>query len=339
MDLDKDIEILKNKKLVILYSVGDDWGSQDLIVAQEDVDNLIKEMEKHGVKVGQLMVKAPIGNVFESYDPKTTVFLNWCEGLGTDGYDYSSIPRELDRLGFVYTGCDPECLENTTNKTTAKECLLANNLSTPITRIYHPEDGNGWSTFPALVKPARQHCSYGIDRDSVVDNSEQLHKRIDQMFAEYGPEVMVEDFIDGNEYNVAVWGNGDEMEVMPIGMIDYAGFSDYHERLCGFNSKWAENSREWNLTTVACPAPLTPELKKRIDDLALGTFKALGLRDYGRVDIRVRGETPYVLDVNSNPDISADAGFARSASKLDYDFGGMAIHLMGIAAKRGFKGV
>lgn len=334
MNLDDDLNRLRDRRLVVLFSIADGWTDPDIGIAKDQVNSLIARVEKYGLKMESKMLAMPLEGVFDEYDKDKTVFLNWCEGIGADEYDYATVPRELEKHGFLYTGSDSRCLDETTDKVQAKEVLIKNNLSTPKTKIYTPKDENGWSTFPALVKPARQHCSCGIDRGAVVDDSEQLHKRIEQMFAEYGPEVIVEDFIEGAEYNVAVWGNGEAMEMMPVGMIDYKEFSDYHDMICTYDAKWTEGSDAWNKTNVTCPAPMSEELEKNIRELALGTYKVFGIRDYGRVDIRVRGNQPFVLDVNSNPDISDDAGFARSAGVAGYDYGAMIIKLLSIAEAR-----
>jgi D-alanine-D-alanine ligase len=129
-------------------------------------------------------------------------------------------------------------------------------------------------------------------------------------------------------------GNGDEAQVLPISAMDYSAFPDYHDRLCTFDAKWNPESEAYRLTAVQCPALLDKTLKRRIERVALATYKALNLRDYGRVDMRVRNGVPYVLDVNANPDITMEGGFARSARAAGYDYGQMTARILSLAARR-----
>ncbi len=326
---------LKDKKVLIIYTEMDDWTEEDKLSSVLSVEELTKELTDAGLSdIHVRKVTDPIERVFEEFSPKNTVIFNWTESWGMDGTDYWTVPERLERLGFTYTGSDPDCLRQTIDKLETKKIMLANNISTPKSKIYYDNEPNGWDTFPALVKPAREHCSTGITRDSVVDNHDALHQRIEYILKEYGPHgVLVEDFIDGNEYNVAIWGN-EKPEVLPIGMIDYSMFSDYHDRICSFDAKWVEGSREWIGTEVICPAPISEELKIKIEDLALATYKLFRIRDYARIDIRVRDGVPYVLDVNSNPDITSSGGLVRSMRRAGHTYGTGVAKILCMAAER-----
>jgi D-alanine-D-alanine ligase len=332
---DKVLGSLKDKKILIIFTEMDDWTDEDKNLSAISVDELVKEL--NGVGLTDISVRKvvdPIDDVFAEFDPKKTIIFNWSESYGSDGTNYWTIPQHLENLGFTFTGSDSRCLIETIDKVITKKKMLDNNISTPKTKIYEINDGNGWDSFPAIVKPAREHCSTGITREAVVDNQEQLHQRIDYILKEYGPYgVIVEDFIEGNEYNVAVWGN-EKPEVLPIGMIDYSGFNDYHDRICSYDAKWSEGSNEWNNTPVICPAPVDEELKRRLEDLAMATYKLFGIRDYARIDIRVRDGVPYVLDVNSNPDITTSGGLVRSMGKAGYSYGAGVAKILAMAASR-----
>lgn len=326
---------LRDKKILIIYTEMEDWNPEDRLTSYLSTEELAKELKEAGhTDVTVRKVKEPIPTVFIDFDPKETVVFNWAESWGKDGSDYWTIPENLEKMGFVYTGSDPACLRETIDKVATKKVMLARGISTPMTKIYYDSEPNGWDIFPALVKPAREHCSTGITRDAVVDNSEQLHQRIKYLLDEYGPHgVLVEDFIEGNEYNVAIWGN-EKPEVLPIGMIDYSRFDDYHDRICSFDAKWKEDSKEWVYTEVICPAPLEEELEKKIEDLAMATYKLFKIRDYARIDIRVRDGTPYVLDVNSNPDITTSGGLVRSIRRAGYTYGTGVAKILSMAAGR-----
>lgn len=332
---ENDNSDLRNKKILIAYTEMDDWSKEDSDLSLTTIEELIKELKDTGLeKIYVKKITEPIAESLKDFDPKETVVFNWAECWGSDGTDYWTVPKLLEDLGFVYTGSDPRCLQETVDKVAVKKVMLANKVSTPVTKIYVGGELNGWDLFPALVKPAREHCSTGITRESVVDSRQELHKRIDYMLEQYGPfGVIVEDFIEGNEYNVAVWGN-DKPEVLPIGMIDYSGFDDYHDRICSYDAKWREDSKEWICTPVVCPAPLEPELKEKIENLAIEVYKLFKIRDYARIDVRVRDGMPYVLDVNSNPDITISGGLVRSMRKAGYTYGQGVAKILKMALSR-----
>lgn len=332
---DGDWTDLKKKKVLIIYTEMDGWTSEDKILSALSVDELVKELGEAGVSnVFVKKIVDPINDCFSEFDPAETVVFNWTESWGNDGTNYWTVPEYLERLGFVYTGSSAKCLRETIDKVAVKKKMMEEGLSTPIAKIYETLEPNGWLTFPALVKPAREHCSTGITRDAVVDDANQLHRRVEYILNMYGPHgVIVEDFIEGNEYNVAVWGNK-KPEALPIGMIDYSGFDDYHDRICSFDAKWVEGSKEFVGTEVICPAPLSPEMKKKLEDLAISAYKIFGLRDYARIDIRVRDEIPYILDVNSNPDITSSGGLVRSIRRAGYTYGTGAAKILSMALAR-----
>lgn len=332
---DSEQDGLKKKNILIIYTEMDDWSEEDRITSVLSTDEMRTELLALGFsKVSKKKVTDPIEETFAEFDPAETIIFNWTESWGSDASDYWTVAEHLEKLGFVYTGSGPRCLKVTIDKVVTKKIMLANGISTPLTKIYESNEPNGWNTFPAIVKPAREHCSTGITREAVVDNQEQLHARIAYNLNEYGPHgIIVEDFIEGNEYNVAVWGN-EKPEVLPIGMIDFSGFSDYHDRICSFDAKWSEDSNEWKNTPVICPAPIDDGLKKRLEDLALATYKLFGIRDYARIDMRVRDGVPYVLDVNSNPDITTSGGLVRSIRKAGYSYGEGVAKILAMALSR-----
>jgi len=332
---DAHLEDLKKKKILIIYTEMDDWSEEDKLVSKISTDEMSDELKAAGLN--NIFIKRvvdPIDGVFSEFDPKETMIFNWTESWGTDGTDYWTVPEHLEKLGFTFTGSNAECLRETIDKVAVKKKMLEEGLSTPKTKIYESSEANGWNTFPALVKPAREHCSTGITRDAVVDNISQLHRRVEYILNMYGPHgVIVEDFIEGNEYNVAIWGNK-KPEPLPIGMIDYSIFDDYHDRICSFDAKWVEGSKEWVGTEVVCPAPLTDEMKKKLEDLAIAAYKVFGLRDYARIDTRVRDGVPYILDVNSNPDITSSGGLVRSMKMAGYTYGTGVAKILSMALAR-----
>jgi D-alanine-D-alanine ligase len=320
-------------KAVILYTILSDWTPDDTMVSEEAISRMQRGLSAAGLESVPVAIRRDVAGPLRKFDPAEHVIFNWCEGLGDDPNAYDAIPPVLEELGFAYTGADAWALATTQNKAVTKSILLEHKIPTPVSKVYERAVLNGWRRYPALVKPAHEHCSFGITRESVVDSPQQLKERVQYVLDTWKGPALVEDFIDGVEYNVALWGDGD-LQVLPIGAIDYSVFSDYHDRLCTYDAKWNPESEAYRLTGVQCPAQIEPALKRRIERVALKAYRALRLRDYGRIDLRVRNGVPYVLDVNANPDITLEGGFARSARAAGYDYGQMTTRILRFAAQR-----
>lgn len=319
---------------VVLSTIIRDWNLDDMAVSEEATNRMRRSLVAAGVNTTVVTLRDQLEPVLQTLDPRRHLIFNWCEGFDTNANAYEVVPLALEKMGFTYTGSQAWALDATLHKAQTKQILLEHKIPTPVSKVYDRAAVNGWRRYPALVKPADEHCSFGITRDSVVDTPQQLKERIQYVLDTWRCPALVEDFIDGVEYNVSVWGTEEHLQVLPLAAIDYATFEDYHDRLCTFDAKWNPESEAYRLTSVQCPVEMEPVLRRRIEKAASNTFRALRLRDYGRIDIRVRNGVPYVLDVNANPDITMEGGFARSARVAGYDYGRTIARILSFAARR-----
>jgi D-alanine-D-alanine ligase len=169
---------------------------------------------------------------------------------------------------------------------------------------------------PWIVKPVREDASHGIDARSVVHGEAALRSRAGRVIARYGQPALVEEFVDGREFNVGVLGEGDEIETLPLSEIDFSEFPAGKPRIITFRAKWVEESAEWAGARVVPATDLPAELASQLADTAVAAYRALGLRDYGRVDLRwSERHGPIVVDVNPNPDLAQECGLARAAAR------------------------
>ena len=122
----------------------------------------------------------------------------------------------------------------------------------------------------------------------------------------------MERYLTGREIQVALLGN-DRPRILAVAELSYRGLSRRVPRICTYSAKWHTQSDYYRHTNPVIPAPVAPKVRRRIADSATETFRLMGLRGYARVDFRMRQDEPYVIDVNPNPDISPDAGFAKAA--------------------------
>jgi len=219
------------------------------------------------------------------------------------------------------------------NKYRTKLILESRRIPTPGWRISSSPDDCEWDRFPAIVKPVNEHCSEGITRESVVDSPDELAARIDYILRAYHQPAMVEDFIDGREFHVSLWGNG-RLEMLPPAEMDFSLFPDIHDRLCTYEAKFSPGSVPYENIRTLLPAPLSPEELREIERVCKAAYQALACRDYARIDVRCRDGVFYVLDVNPNADISSDASMACAAELAGFSYGQMGSRLVRLAAAR-----
>ena len=239
---------------------------------------------------------------------------NFVESIeGVSFYEYC-MAGIYQLLGFEFTGNLPACLGNCLNKARTKNILQSFGIPTPGYITVKPKEkiteNDIKLSYPVILKLLNEDASIGISEFSVVRNFIQLKKQLSFLFKTYKQEVIIEEYIDGRELNVAVLNN----KVLPISEIKFSGLPKGLPKIVTYDGKWIANSVYYENTKPQCPAKLNQKIKNKIEKTALSAFEALNCRDYARVDIRMDGPKPYVVEVNPNPDISFDSGFARAAS-------------------------
>jgi len=219
----------------------------------------------------------------------------------------------LELLRLPYTGNGPLALALATDKARAKRLLRAQGIVTPDWAVCAAPPEQCPMPFPLIVKPVYEDGSLGITEDSVVENLPQLRERVACVIAELQQPALVEGFLPGREFQIAMLGNGtpdDPHRLLPPAEVLYQpGW-----RLVSYAAKWEPDHPAYAGTPTTCPADLSPKLAERLEELGRRCAEAFGLTGYARMDVRLdaRGE-PHVLEVNPNPDLSEDAGFANTA--------------------------
>ncbi len=322
------------RRVLLLYNMDGAWPPEDQTYALECVRRMQEGLQAHGLVVHPVEIRRDVRGPLTGYDPQEWVVFNWCEALEGDPYAEPRVARALESAGFLYTGSGPWALTVAGNKALMKAFLTLNGIPTPPWRVCHRlQDLEGWTDFPAIVKPVREHGSLGITPESVVTSPLALRERVEFVLETLRQPALVESFIPGRELNVSLWGNGDP-EPLPISEILFDGIPE-EERIVDQSAKWDRQSERYRRTIPLVPAPLDEWTEAEVVHVALMAYRALRVRDYGRIDIRLAPDgTPYVIDVNPNPDLSPDAGFVRSAAAAGYDYGRMAAHILRIAFAR-----
>lgn len=249
------------------------------------------------------------------------VVFNLVEGLGGEPRLEAAVAWLYELAGLAYTGSPPEALSLCLDKPVAKSVLRRHGVPLAEDRVLERGDEPlRGLRFPAIVKPARQDASHGVTLESVVTGEAAARARAAEVIERYGQPALVEEFLPGRELNVAVLGTGRTAEALPPGETDFSAFPAGAPPLVTYTAKWKEGSPEHRGTEPVPARHLPPALAEAVRTTAVDSYRALGLRGYGRVDLRLDADgLPRVLEVNPNPDLSPDAGFALAARRIGVD--------------------
>lgn len=285
------------------------------------------------------LVAAPAGPgpfVEAALAAKPDVVLNLVESLAGEARLEAAAAWLLEMTGLPYTGSPPLALSLGLEKPLVKDLLRARGVPVPEGCVL--EDAAAPMPrlpYPCIVKPAREDASHGIAAESVVADEAAARARAARLIETYGQPAIVEAYVEGREFNVSVLGEGAGAEVLPLGEIDFSGFPSGRPRIVSYEAKWVEDSPEYRGTASIAAKPLEAPLRARIEAVALAAYRAVGLRDYGRVDLRVCPERgPFVLEVNPNPDLSPGAGLSRAAGRAGMTHGDLVARILRAALAR-----
>jgi D-alanine-D-alanine ligase len=266
-----------------------------------------------------LLVRDSIDDVLDALRAaRPDVVFNLCEGvLGNPRWEMN-FALALEMLGIPFTGCDPLAVALCTDKWRVKQLLLAAGLPTPGARVIPSrEEGqeSGWgcglftTNGPWIVKPSREDAGIGIDAAAVCETEAEVEARVRHVVATYRQPALVEEFIDGAEFNQAMYFATDGPRILPPGEIVFDESLTPTERVVGWKAKWAFGSREEKATRNRTPAVIDDTLRRDIGVLCEAAASLLSLRGYCRFDLRQsRTGQLWIVDINPNPDIGRGSG-------------------------------
>ncbi|HTE51665.1 MAG TPA: hypothetical protein VK698_12515 [Kofleriaceae bacterium] len=302
--------------------------------AVQDYGLECEPMGLQGIDLGRLLERI-------QREPPDLVF-NLCESLNGDTRNEMVVPAVLDMLRVPYTGPGPIAIGTCLDKDRAKQVLIQNGVDTPahvvVRDLAHlddpahpfgprsgPERGDGAGAgkldHSQFVKLLREDASIGIEASNLCTERDALCRRVGELMREHRQPILIERYVDGREVNVTVLGNGDEAMVLPLHEIDFGRMPAGRPRVLTYAAKWDEHHVDYIGTVPVPMVDVSPEVEEAIRRVALSSFHALGLRDYGRVDLRLdSGGRPWVIDVNPNCDLSPDAGLPRTARSIGLDY-------------------
>lgn len=265
------------------------------------------------------------------------IVFNLCEGAFENSVFEMNVAALLELFDLRFTGSGPMALGIALDKGLTKDILSRRGIPTAEFCVVEdlPVSLPRGLSFPLIVKPLREDASIGIDADAVVKGTEELETRVEHVLEHYDQPAIVEEYLGGREFNISVMGNGSEKRTLPPSEIDFTAFPDGAPRICCYEAKWITVSPLYIKSPPVCPANIPDSLAEELRDVSLRAFDAIGCRDYARVDIRLTSEgRPRVLEVNPNPDISHDAGFARAAKCAGLEYHQLICEIVRVAAER-----
>jgi len=245
----------------------------------------------------------------------------------------SQVPAILEMLNIPYIGSGILGHALALSKSMSKQIFDYNNISTPAFQIFNTIDEklDPNLKFPLIVKPSCEGSGFGIHKDSVVNNEEELMKKVGSLLREYRPPVLVEEFIKGRELTVGVIGNGKEKMFLPVMEINFDEVPEEFGKFYTFEVK----SQFGDKTKYLCPAPITSKTRQRIKDNVERAFDCLGCKDIARVDIRLREEQPYILEINSLPGLKAKySDLPKMAEKAGLTYEDLVFEIVDTAIRR-----
>jgi D-alanine-D-alanine ligase len=234
--------------------------------------------------------------------------VNLVESLEGRGELVHVVPALLEALGVPFTGCSAQALSATSHKLFAKELMRRAGVTTPDGFAGAPVGDGPW-----IVKSVFEHASLGLDDSSVVATG-AVEGLIEARRGEFGGRWFAERFVPGRELNVALIAAPDGPRVLPVAEIRFEGFPPAKPAIVSYAAKWHPQSFEYRNTVRSFA--VESELAARVGGIARDCWQLFGLAGYARVDFRVDAAgTPWVLEVNANPCLSPDAGFAAALAQ------------------------
>lgn len=313
-----------SKLILIVYDILSDKPAPDdpnaeytLADSRSEIEAVEKALKEGGYQtkmLGLRRINSKVVAKIEEINPDA--IFNLCESL----YDYAKhemhIAGLFELLKIPYTGSPAFALGLALNKRKTKQILRAAGLPTASSVVVIPNEPFSLSnlTAPYIVKPVREDASLGISGKSVVNTKEEAIERVKFIHETYHQPALIEEFIAGREINVSIMGHL-EPKVLAVGEIDFSKMPKEEPNIVSYQAKWDPDSPLYDATEPRYPATLTPETQTKIEKVALRAYQEIGCRDYARVDGRLRNEDNkfFILEINTNPDISPEAGLDRAA--------------------------
>lgn len=295
----------------------------------DDVSQAIKKaLENNGFEASVLRVDGNLREILADIHPD---FAFNCSNFSQENKNYAFSPHVLKETGIPYTGSGEEACNNAYDKEKAKRIFISAGIRTPRSMVVSQSLNQikDWKKFPVFVKPVKGGCSFGISKDSLIKDRKSMLEKLPKLIKQFNQTLLVEEYLPGREFTVGVLGNK-KLRVLPI--MEFKRNSEDQLPYRSYNLKMIQSERE----DVCCPAKLEPDQQMEIEEMARKSFRALGCRDYARVDLRLDNHgRPFVLEINALPNLMPkSSSYAIMAEKGGLIFNTLIRTIMSLAGDR-----
>lgn len=297
-------------------------GESDDALGVEGVLDQVEAVEKACLELGWMPRRVGVGPdlaaaIAQFEQPRPDVVFMMVESVGGDARLEAATTYLFEWLGLPYTGPPPLATAIALHKPSARAVLAAAGVAIP--RGVVVESGErpfGGLSFPVIVKPSREDGSHGIRNESFAADEETARERVRYVIEQYAQPALVEEFVDGREFNVSLLGPPEDPQVLPLREICYS-LPPGLPRLVSYEAKWKPGTVQYR-GTPSGPAAGPTELVEAVGSIARAAYTAVGLRDYGRVDVRLDGTSkPVVIDINANPDLTPSGNLGLPGTAME----------------------
>lgn len=314
-------------KVVVLHdqvAAEDSLDQQDVLIQAQAISHALGALGHESIDVALSLDFKIFLETIKAIKP--AFVFNLVESLQGKGRLIHLAPSLLDYLRIPYTGAGTEALFTTSNKLLAKTMMLNCGISTP--RSHCPSQPCSAASLPlpgwCISKLVWEHGSSGMGEHSVIyaETIAQVDAVLRQWQALSGEECFAEEYIEGREVCVAMLASSRGVELLPPSEIVFEDFPPDRKRIVDYRAKWEEGSFEYSHTPRSFEfSPQDRSLLRTLNAIALKCWSLFNLRGYARVDFRVDGDNrPWVLEVNANPCLAPEAGFAYTAEQAGLSY-------------------
>ncbi len=301
------------------------------------VDQVARALRQGGHTVSRLLVPDDARAVVSGLARrKPDLVFHLIEDFGAVEDSHVATAGLLDALKLAYTGGGPGELFIRGNKGLAKKILAYDGLKCPDFAVFSRDadlETGGNLRMPLIVKPLDRDASIGIGSTALVRSVTELMERVLAIHRKVKASALAEEYIEGREFYVGVLGNRDPVAFPPVEM-DFSGLPDGAPHVLDYKAKWDHDSAEFRGTRALVP-DLPEDVKARLQKAALDACRALLVRDYARVDLRLTGtQEVYVIEVNANCSLEKASEFATGARAFGLEYSTLVNRIVELAAER-----
>ncbi len=304
---------------------------------KHDREEIFEALEKLGHEPSYHVLDGRPQSLIALAKCSSDLIFNLTESYAGDDTKEMQVAAFLDLLEIPYTGAGPHAVILAQDKSIAKKMFAFHGIKSPYFAtsyrgtIDHAHD----ISFPLIVKPTSEDGSIGIGADAVVNSVKELMERVSYIQTEFDSPALIEEYIEGREIYAAILGSYESAHALPLVELDLSKLPKGVPRIASQDVKFERDTEAYKLTKSAIAEDLDEETEARLTETAIKAYRAVKLRDYGRIDMRLssKGDV-YVIEANPNPWLSSGQEFAMAARKSGLSYTQMIGEIVELAMAR-----